>query len=140
MTPRWQKSSYCSEGASCIHIATTPTTPRTIHLTESGDPTGSILTTTPAAFRTLLTALKTDAPLPTTTPRIEVTLSETPVGPATPVHLRSTAAPDTVVTTDHDKWNAFVLGVRAGEFDHFAEDVSRPKLPFPSGQEELRRA
>ncbi|MFI1361008.1 DUF397 domain-containing protein [Streptomyces sp. NPDC020898] len=123
MTPRWQKSSYCSEGASCIHIATTPTPRRAIHLTESGDPTGAILTTTPTAFRTLLTALKADeTPPKTTTPRIEVTLdNETP---AAPVHLRSTTAPDTVVTTDRDKWNAFVLGVRAGEFDHFAEDVA----------------
>lgn len=116
MTPRWQKSSYCSEGASCIHIATTPT-PRTIHLTESADPTGAILTTTPAAFRTLLTTLKADTPPPkATTPGIEVTLGKTPDAP---VHLRSTATPDIVVTTDHDKWKAFVLGVRAGEFDHF---------------------
>jgi hypothetical protein len=59
MTPHWQKSSYCSEGASCIHIATTP---HTIHLTESGDPRGAILTTAPATFRTLLTALKKDDP------------------------------------------------------------------------------
>lgn len=124
MTPHWQKSSYCSEGASCIHVATTPNTsttptaPRTIHLTESGDPTGAILTTTPAAFRTLLTTLKTDATPPTTTTsHIEVTSGDTPDAP---IRLRSTTAPDTVVTTDHDKWHAFVLGVRAGEFDHFA--------------------
>ncbi|WP_330289198.1 DUF397 domain-containing protein [Streptomyces sp. NBC_00576] len=121
MTPHWQKSSYCSEGDSCIHIATTPTTPRAIHLTESGDPTGAVLTTTPTAFRTLLTTLKTDTPPPkTTTPQIEVTLNQTPDTPDAPVHLRSTTAPETVVTTDRRKWHAFVLGVRAGEFDHFA--------------------
>ncbi|WP_327696466.1 DUF397 domain-containing protein [Streptomyces sp. NBC_00459] len=118
MTPHWQKSSYCSEGASCIHIATTPTTPRTIHLTESGDPTGAILTTTPAAFHALLATLKTDTPPPkATAPAIEVTLGQTP---DTHVRLRSATAPDTVVTTDRGKWHAFVLGVRAGEFDHFA--------------------
>lgn len=55
----WQKSSYCSEGNSCVHVAGgTPT--ETIHITESGDPTGSILTATPAAFSALLTTLKKD--------------------------------------------------------------------------------
>ncbi|GGZ77830.1 DUF397 domain-containing protein [Streptomyces bluensis] len=51
----WQKSSYCSEGNSCVHVAAAP--PGTIHLTESGDPTGAILKATPAAFNALLTAL-----------------------------------------------------------------------------------
>jgi hypothetical protein len=51
----WQKSSYCSEGNSCVHVGATT---RTIHLTESGDPAGSILSATPAAFTALLTALK----------------------------------------------------------------------------------
>ncbi|GEC09785.1 hypothetical protein SSP24_74400 [Streptomyces spinoverrucosus] len=53
----WQKSSYCSEGNSCVHVATTT---ETIHLTESSDPTDAILTATPAAFEALLTALKND--------------------------------------------------------------------------------
>ena len=53
----WQKSSYCSEGNSCVHVATTPTT-GTIHLTESSDPTGAILKATPVSFRALLTTLK----------------------------------------------------------------------------------
>jgi hypothetical protein len=55
MNPRWQKSSYCSEGASCVHVATTP---HRIHLTETGDPTESILTAAPAAFAALLATLK----------------------------------------------------------------------------------
>ncbi|KUL24477.1 DUF397 domain-containing protein [Streptomyces regalis] len=55
MDSRWQKSSYCSEGASCVHVATTT---ETIHLTESSDPSESILTATPAAFHALLTTLK----------------------------------------------------------------------------------
>ncbi|QCX77535.1 hypothetical protein C9F11_19420 [Streptomyces sp. YIM 121038] len=42
-------------------------------------------------------------------------------GPDDAVHLRETGAPDRVVTTTRAKWEAFVLGVRAGEFDHFAE-------------------
>ncbi|MFJ9040339.1 DUF397 domain-containing protein [Streptomyces sp. NPDC102406] len=37
------------------------------------------------------------------------------------VHLRETSDPDTVVTTTRAKWDAFALGVRAGEFDHFVE-------------------
>ncbi|MFF3330167.1 DUF397 domain-containing protein [Streptomyces sp. NPDC002888] len=59
MNPRWQKSSHCSEGASCVHVAATP---ETIHLTESSDPTESILKATPAAFASLLTTLKKDTP------------------------------------------------------------------------------
>jgi hypothetical protein len=55
MDSRWQKSSYCSEGASCIHVATTT---ETIRLTESSDSTGAILTATPAAFDALLATLK----------------------------------------------------------------------------------
>ncbi|MFE8010192.1 DUF397 domain-containing protein [Streptomyces sp. NPDC057418] len=39
------------------------------------------------------------------------------------VHLRETDAPDTVVTTTRAKWDAFTQGVRAGEFDHFAEEA-----------------
>ncbi|KUN94551.1 DUF397 domain-containing protein [Streptomyces caeruleatus] len=53
----WQKSSFCGEGDSCVHVATTT---ETIHLTESSDPTGAILTATPATFEALLTALKQD--------------------------------------------------------------------------------
>ncbi|WP_369170396.1 DUF397 domain-containing protein [Streptomyces sp. R28] len=56
----WQKSSYCGEGESCVHVAATPT--ETIHLTESSDPTGAILTATPATFHALLTTLKKETP------------------------------------------------------------------------------
>ncbi|EPH41756.1 DUF397 domain-containing protein [Streptomyces aurantiacus] len=42
-------------------------------------------------------------------------------GPDDTVHLRTTDAPDHVVTTTRTKWEAFVLGARAGEFDHFVE-------------------
>ncbi|MEU6179075.1 DUF397 domain-containing protein [Streptomyces coeruleorubidus] len=57
MPLNWQKSSYCSEGNSCVHVAGTPAA-EAVHITESGDPTGAILTATPAAFGALLTALK----------------------------------------------------------------------------------
>lgn len=53
----WQKSSHCSEGASCVHISTASAT---IHLTESSDPTQATLTTTPSTFRALLHVLKLD--------------------------------------------------------------------------------
>ncbi|MEU2247361.1 DUF397 domain-containing protein [Streptomyces sp. NPDC019224] len=55
----WQKSSYCAQGNSCVHVATHNGTMR---LTESGDPTGAILRTTPAALAALLRSLKEDAP------------------------------------------------------------------------------
>jgi hypothetical protein len=42
-------------------------------------------------------------------------------GPDDAVYLRETSDPDNVVTTTRKKWDAFVLGVQAGEFDHFAE-------------------
>ncbi|MES9557491.1 MULTISPECIES: DUF397 domain-containing protein [unclassified Streptomyces] len=37
------------------------------------------------------------------------------------VHLRETGDPTNIVTTTRTKWEAFVKGVLAGEFDHFAE-------------------
>jgi len=51
----WQKSSYCSEGDSCVHVTSGA---GTLHLTESSDPSGAILGATPVAFRTLLHTLK----------------------------------------------------------------------------------
>ncbi|MFE0807260.1 hypothetical protein ACFW34_07215 [Streptomyces sp. NPDC058848] len=37
----------------------------------------------------------------------------------TPVRVLGPGARDTVVTTGRQEWDAFVLGVKAGEFDHF---------------------
>ncbi|MFC4508318.1 MULTISPECIES: DUF397 domain-containing protein [Streptomyces] len=57
-TPTWQKSSYCQEGEACVHISAAPASiARTIHLTESADPSEAVLTTTPAAFAALLQTL-----------------------------------------------------------------------------------
>lgn len=108
----WQKSSYCPEGNSCIHVAITA---RSIHITESADPSGAILTTTADDFLTLVQALKGEREV--TAGRrtgIEVVADDDNT-----VRIRATAAPDTTVTTDRRKWDTFVLGVRAGEFDHF---------------------
>jgi hypothetical protein len=55
----WQRSSFCGEGDSCVHVGATT---ETIHLTESSDPTRSILTATPAAFDSLLAVLKDETP------------------------------------------------------------------------------
>ncbi|WP_030784933.1 DUF397 domain-containing protein [Streptomyces sp. NRRL S-920] len=41
------------------------------------------------------------------------------------VYLRETSTPDNVVTTTQEKWDAFVLGVQAGEFDHFVEGIDQ---------------
>ncbi|MFF0110221.1 DUF397 domain-containing protein [Streptomyces hirsutus] len=111
-TTHWQKSSYCGEGESCVHVAATA---RTIHITESADPSGAILTATPDDFLTLVQALKGERQMAEgRRTGIEVT-----VGGDDTVRIRATAAPDTTVTTDRRKWDTFVLGVRAGEFDHF---------------------
>ncbi|MGW1026212.1 DUF397 domain-containing protein [Streptomyces sp. NPDC002577] len=51
----WQKSSYCAQGNSCVHVAAA--TGR-LHLTESSDPDQAILATTPRAFGALIHVLK----------------------------------------------------------------------------------
>lgn len=37
------------------------------------------------------------------------------------VKLRESDDPDVIVTTTPEKLRAFILGVKAGEFDHFAD-------------------
>ncbi|MFB8119198.1 DUF397 domain-containing protein [Streptomyces sp. NPDC055962] len=54
-TPDWQKSSYCAQGEACIHVAADR---RAIVLTESGDPRGAILRTSPAALAALIRTVK----------------------------------------------------------------------------------
>ncbi|MGW8889882.1 DUF397 domain-containing protein [Streptomyces sp. NPDC055749] len=54
----WQKSSYCAQGNSCVHVAAHQ---GTVNLTESSDPTASILRTTPAAWAALIRTVKDDA-------------------------------------------------------------------------------
>ncbi|MEW1721080.1 DUF397 domain-containing protein [Streptomyces sp. NPDC093109] len=34
--------------------------------------------------------------------------------------------PDVIVTTTPEKLKAFILGIKAGEFDHFAEEPDSP--------------
>ncbi|WP_406401213.1 DUF397 domain-containing protein [Streptomyces sp. NBC_00879] len=51
----WQKSSYCGEGESCVHVTAAN---GAVKLTESSDPDGAILSTTAAAFAALTRALK----------------------------------------------------------------------------------
>ncbi|MER5970213.1 DUF397 domain-containing protein [Streptomyces sp. NPDC002055] len=40
------------------------------------------------------------------------------LGPDGTVLLRESAEPDVIVTTTPDKLRAFILGIKAGEFDH----------------------
>lgn len=103
----WQKSSYCPEGNSCIHVAESP---NEVHITESADPSGAILTATPADFGALLAVLKGESRVPAP---IQIAFGAEDV-----VRLRAGAGG--VVTTTRPRWEAFVLGVRAGEFDRFA--------------------
>lgn len=39
------------------------------------------------------------------------------------IYIRETEEPDIVAITTPAKWDAFVLGVKAGEFDHFVEGI-----------------
>jgi hypothetical protein len=61
------------------------------------------------AYTVFLTTLKEQPPRPTTE------------ADTTPVHIRTST---TTVTTDRAKWHAFVLGVKAGEFGHFAKPTT----------------
>ncbi|MGW1818888.1 DUF397 domain-containing protein [Streptomyces sp. NPDC002125] len=53
--PDWQKSSYCAQGEACIHVTAGH---GSIALTESGDPSGAILRTSPSAWAALIRAVK----------------------------------------------------------------------------------
>ncbi|MFD4761481.1 DUF397 domain-containing protein [Streptomyces sp. NPDC058439] len=44
-------------------------------------------------------------------------------GPDELVYLRETGDLTNIVTTTRAKWDAFTLGVQAGEFDHFIESA-----------------
>nr|WP_234343634.1 DUF397 domain-containing protein [Streptomyces sp. NRRL F-5123] len=47
---------------------------------------------------------------------------EATVGDDGMVYIRETEQPDVVAVTTAAKWEAFVKGVMAGEFDHFTAD------------------
>ncbi|MYZ35873.1 MULTISPECIES: DUF397 domain-containing protein [unclassified Streptomyces] len=40
------------------------------------------------------------------------------------IKLRESDSPDTIVTTTPEKLRAFILGIKAGEFDHFVNDAT----------------
>jgi hypothetical protein len=44
---------------------------------------------------------------------------EATVGDDGMIYIRETRQPEVVAVTTPEKWQAFVLGVQAGEFDHF---------------------
>ncbi|MDQ0812584.1 hypothetical protein QFZ63_004298 [Streptomyces sp. B3I7] len=52
----WQKSSYCAQGNSCVHVAADPA--GVVLVTESGDPAGTVVAAPGAAFGALLRTLK----------------------------------------------------------------------------------
>jgi hypothetical protein len=52
----WQKSSYCAQGEACLHVAAAHH--GAVHLTESSDPTGATLRTTPSAWAALIRTVK----------------------------------------------------------------------------------
>ncbi|MEN8650056.1 DUF397 domain-containing protein [Streptomyces sp. 21So2-11] len=58
-THDWQKSSYCAQGDSCVHVAASG---GTVKLTESSDATGAILHTTPDTWTAFLGRVKKRAP------------------------------------------------------------------------------
>ncbi|WP_415949924.1 DUF397 domain-containing protein [Streptomyces sp. KLOTTS4A1] len=93
----WQKSSYCGEGESCVHVASEGAA---VLLKESSDPRGAVLRMRRDEFAELLGRVKAGAHDPRPTPDGTIRL-----GP---------------LTTTTPKWDAFRRGVRNGEFDHFA--------------------
>ncbi|WP_199552753.1 DUF397 domain-containing protein [Streptomyces sp. N35] len=93
----WQKSSYCGQGESCVHVAADDAT---VLLTESADPSGAVHRMDRAEFGDLLADIKAGAPAPT--------------APDGTVRLGP-------VTTTTDRWHTFERGVRAGEFDHVVD-------------------
>lgn len=54
-THSWQKSSYCAQGEACVHVSSHE---GKVHLIESADLTGAILTAQPAAFAALIRTAK----------------------------------------------------------------------------------
>ncbi|WP_335974639.1 DUF397 domain-containing protein [Streptomyces sp. CA2R106] len=48
---------------------------------------------------------------------------EATVGDDGMIYIRETRRPDVVAVTTPAKWEAFVKGVKAGEFDHFATEA-----------------
>jgi Domain of unknown function (DUF397) len=48
---------------------------------------------------------------------------EATVGDDGMIYIRETDQPEVVAVTSPAKWDAFVKGVKAGEFDHFVADV-----------------
>ncbi|MFC9227083.1 DUF397 domain-containing protein [Streptomyces hygroscopicus] len=53
---------------------------------------------------------------------------EVAVGPDDQILMRESNDPGTVVVTTRAKWEAFIKGVKAGEFDDFAE-LAEPDEP-----------
>ncbi|MFJ8820388.1 DUF397 domain-containing protein [Streptomyces sp. NPDC102467] len=45
------------------------------------------------------------------------------------VYIREISAPVTVVTTTRKKWDAFVLGVKTGEFSQFVTGLEKASRP-----------
>ncbi|WP_010475988.1 MULTISPECIES: DUF397 domain-containing protein [Streptomyces] len=104
----WRKSSHCATGEACIHLAPAPG--GAVRLTESSDPTGAILTLTPATWQAWREAIEAGRlPLP-----------DAEHGPGELLELRDPDNQDVVVTTTVPQWNAFAAGVRDGEFDQLA--------------------
>ncbi|MBT2489073.1 DUF397 domain-containing protein [Streptomyces sp. ISL-96] len=56
-TAEWQKSSFCGQGESCVHVAANR---QAVLLTESADPSHATLNTTPATLAALLLHIKAD--------------------------------------------------------------------------------
>jgi hypothetical protein len=50
---------------------------------------------------------------------------EATVGDDGLIYIRETDQPEVVAVTTPAKWEAFVKGVKAGEFDHFVEQTER---------------
>ncbi|WP_415952758.1 DUF397 domain-containing protein [Streptomyces sp. KLOTTS4A1] len=118
----WQKSSYSGsgDGNNCVELAAA--SDDRIRLREGDDPSVE-LTTDAAALAQFFAALRGRShDIGPGVPRIAVVHGDDNL-----VRLHTTSAPGTVVTTTRHKWEVFVRGVRAGEFDHFLKEGARPQ-------------
>lgn len=103
----WQKSSYSSGAGDSNCVEVSAGQDAHIYIRESDRP-DEVARSGPHAWRDFLARVKADAAYDG---EFAVTFGDDGA-----VRLHG----DQMVTTTRPKWNAFVLGVKAGEFDHFA--------------------
>jgi hypothetical protein len=103
-TLRFTKSSYSTNGGDCVELAATAAG---VHVRDSKDPHGPVLTFAFAQFRDYLARVKSgDFDHLFQRPAVQITAPQDPDGP--------------VLTFTPSEFRAFVAGAKDGEFDNLA--------------------